>query len=296
MVWLVVFAIIAVIFVIAAIGFITSKGNRQARQGAGGIAAIALVVALVWTALFSFTTVDARAVGVQTGFGKYMDTLDNGLHVKAPYSSVEQFSTQIQYLDLDGEGQNVPVTFQGGGGGWVNATVRWRIEAEDAEQLWAKYKTFENVQDQLVAPASRDSLRVTVSGYTPNEAREGGNLRTITEDTQKDLDGALADDGVIIDSITVSNITLDDRAQEALDRVVAANTDIERARAEQERARIDNETAILRQESLTGAALQRYCLEVTNNWNVSKNGPLPATFNCGLNTTETPVIVQQPVG
>lgn len=56
------------------------------------------------------------------------------------------------------------------------------------------------------------------------------------------------------------------------------------ARAEQERARIDNETAKLREQSgaLSPAANQRFCLDIVNAWDVSKNGPLPATFNCGM--------------
>ena len=81
----------------------------------------------------------------------------------------------------------------------------------------------------------------------------------------------------------MKGISLDDRSQASLDKIVTANNDIERAKAEQLRAKIDAETAKIREQggSLAPAALQRYCLEVVNNWNVNQNGPLPAGFTCG---------------
>lgn len=243
---------------------------------------IGLVAVLGLTSLgMSITTVGARSVGIQTSFGKYRDTLSNGLQLTAPWSSVEEFSTQVQYLDLDGA-EAVAVTFKGGGGGNVNATPRWRIDAAKAENLWMKYKTFENVRDKLVNSTAKDSVRVVLSQYTPNEARAGENLRKIAEQVQTDLGESLADDGVIIDSISVKGISLDQRSQESLDKIVTANNDIERAKAERERAKIDGETAQIRKAegSLTPEALARYCLEVVNNWNVNRNGALPAGFTC----------------
>jgi hypothetical protein len=64
--------------------------------------------------------------------------------------------------------------------------------------------------------------------------------------------------------------------------VIAAQNDVERAKADKARAIIDNETAKLREQagSLSAGAMQRYCLDVTNSWDQSKNGPLPATWNC----------------
>jgi regulator of protease activity HflC (stomatin/prohibitin superfamily) len=230
----------------------------------------------------SVTTVGARSVGIQTAFGKYSNTLSNGLQLTAPWSSVEEFSTQVQYLDLDGK-EAVPVTFKGGGGGEVNATPRWRIDAEGAENLWKKYRTFENVRDKLVNSSAKDAVRIAVSKYTPNEARSGENLRAVADAVAAQLSADLRDDGIVIDSVSVKGISLDDRSQASLDKIVTANNDIERARAEQQRAKIDAETAAIREKggSLAPAALQRYCLEVVNNWNVGQNGPLPAGFTCG---------------
>lgn len=247
-----------------------------------GVAAIVWAVVLVIVTVgMSITTVGARSVGIQTAFGKYSGTLSNGLQFTAPWSSVEEFSTQVQYLDLDKD-HSVPVTFKGGGGGEVRATPRWRIDPAGAEKLWKKFRTFEHVRDQLVNSTAKDSIRVIASQYSPNEARSGENLRAIDKQVKDDLNKTLAEDGIVIDSVSIKGISLDARSQASLDKIVTANNDIERAKAEQLRAKIDAQTAEIRKRggSLEGPALTRYCLEVVNNWDVDKNGPLPAGFTC----------------
>jgi regulator of protease activity HflC (stomatin/prohibitin superfamily) len=286
------YIVLASILVIAiGLGLVLFWFNRNERDGYDNFsgrtfglstAVAATVVLAILSVGFSVTTVGARSVGIQTAFGKYQNTLDNGLQFVAPWSSVEEFSKQVQYLDLDGNNDAVKVTFKGGGGGTVDATPRWRINEDSAENLWKKYKTFDNVRDQLVNSSAKDSIRVVVSKYTPNEARDGENLRPIAEAVKADLNKSLADDGIVIDSVSIKGINLDARSQASLDKIVAANNDIERARAEQERAKIDAETAKIREASgsLSDEALRRYCLEVVNSWDVKKNGNLPAGWTC----------------
>lgn len=236
--------------------------------------------------LFSVTTtVSSRAVGIGTAFGKYTRTLDNGLQFKAPWESVEEFSTQVQYLDLDstdGSDNKVNVAYKGGGEGSISLTVRWGINKDNAEDLWKKYKTFEQVTNQLVLSSAKDSVNAVVGGYSPSDARDGSKRKEIALAIRSDLDADLKDDGVYIDSVSVKSVDLSEKTQASIEAIVQANANIERAKAEQERARIDADTAAARQSkgALTGPALQRYCLEVTNSWDVKKNGPLPATWNC----------------
>lgn len=274
--------------------FLGKEGNGVdfPTKSMGLVGSIVVVVALVLTTFFmSITTVGARNVGIQTAFGRYQNTLDNGLQFTAPWSSTEEFSTMAQVLDLDstdGDDDAVSVTFKGGGGGVVSLTPRWRINEDKAEDLWKKYRTFDKVQNQLVNSSAKDSVRVIVSKYTPNEARDGENLRPIAEQIQADLAKSLADDGIKIDSVSIKKITLDSRSQNSLDKIVEANNNVERAKSERERAKIDAETAKIREESgqLSEKAAQRYCLEMMNNWDVKKNGSLPAGFVCpGTNSS-----------
>lgn len=255
-------------------------------------AGFALVVLLIVTGFASATQVGARSVGIVTSFGQYRDTIGSGLHFTAPWASVEQFSTMNQPLDLKGD-NHVNVNYQGGGRGTVDSTVRWAIDGNQAENLWKKYKTFDNVRDQLVLSSARDSFRVVLGTYTPNNARAGENLRPITEAVQADLKKTLADDGIKIDSISITAINLDEATQKSIEKTVTANQDIERAKADRERAKIDAETAQLRERTgaLSKQANERFCLDIVNNWDAQKNGALPATFNCGLGGNNAGVLV-----
>jgi regulator of protease activity HflC (stomatin/prohibitin superfamily) len=300
MLYLVLASILVVLVLVGVVLFLVNRKKDfdsyevNLRMVGGGIAGVAVIALVLTTFFMSLTKVDARAVGIQTSFGKYQDTLNNGLQLTAPWSETEQFSTQVQYLDLDdtdGSQDSVSVTFKGGGGGQVSLTPRWRIDENKAENLWKKYRTFDKVQDQLVNSSAKDSVRVVVSKYTPNEARDGENLRPIADQIQADLAKSLKDDGVIIDSISIKKIQLDSRSQASLDKIVEANNNVERAKAEQERAKIDAETVKIREKSgsLSPQANERFCLEMMNNWDAKKNGNLPAGFTC--NTGAAPFVV-----
>lgn len=276
------FVIFALIFVVCAIGAIATR-----EAGAVGAAVIAALVLGVIVVAFSATTVSARSVGIQTSFGKYQDTLSNGFHFTAPWSSVEEFSTQVQDLDLE-----VPVSFDGGSSGTATLTTLWAIEGEDAQELWKDWKNFERVRDRLVEPAARTSVAAEFSNYAPEAAKDGNNRVAIQDSVLETLKADLVDNGVDVRSIQLTDVKLGERAQNSVDRIAEAASNTERATEEQERAKIEAETAKIRQESQTPEALQRYCLEVVNGWNVGQNGNLPATFNCVLDAgSQTPVII-----
>lgn len=283
--------ILALVFVGALLVKLFVKDNRGNSSG-GGVAAGALVLLIIFTLVMSATTVGARSVGIQTAFGKYTDTLDNGFHWTAPWSSVEEFSTQLQPLKL-----KVPVSFDGGSSGTAEVTVLYAIENNGAEELWKDFKTFDNVTDLLVKPYSQTEIAAAFSAYQPQDARDGGNRAEIqnvikTALSGKDNDGGTLDNrGILIDSVQITGVTLGDRAQNSVDRIAEADANTERANSEQERATIEAETARIRQQTLTPEALTRYCLEVLNAWNVTENGSAPATLNCGLGSSNTPVIV-----
>lgn len=288
-----VFAILLLLVVV--VGAIVAAVNRKGSDGRiGGFVTvgISLFLLLLITFIASINTVGARSVGVETAFGRYDGTLRNGFHLTAPWVSVEQFSTRVQYLHLVKD-EAVNVTYSGGGSGQVIATVRWRITDAGAKNLWTRYRSFDNVRDNLVTQQARDSYRVVMGQYVPADAIAGRNLRTIDGKVKADLDQQLSADGIIIDSVSTQHVALDANAQQGLNQIVKANADIQRAQVEQQRAIIDAKTAEIRQKagSLSEANLQRYCLEIVNSWDVKKNGELPATFNCNFSGGSGSVVI-----
>lgn len=244
-----------------------------------------LLLAVVIVVAFSATTVSPRAVGIATSFGKYRATLSAGFHWTAPWTSVEEFPTQVQFLELNGKEHGaggVAVNFDGGGKGTIDATVRWRIDQNDAEDLWKKYKDFDKVRDQLVTSAARDAVRKAVGTYTPTDAQSGKNVSAITDSIRNELQSQVSDDGVQIDSLSVTAVMLDENTQRAIEQVIIAQQGTAKAKEEKARAEIEQQTNKIRQTGglLSPDALRRYCLEVTNNWDQGKNGPLPAGWSC----------------
>lgn len=290
------YIITAIILLLLSVAGFAARGaiKREFGEVPLGMFLIFPAILVVFTLFFSFTTVDARAVGIQTGFGRYHSTMDNGLHFKAPWTSVEEFSTLLQSADLEGE-EGVDVTFKGGGSGTVNATFRWSISDDQsdhgAKALWEKYRTFENVSSMLVYREGKDTVLNVANDYTPNEARTKQDV--IGAEIKKRMSDRLSEYGIVVDSVSVLSMPLDAKTQASLDKVVSSQNDVERAKADRERAKIDNETIKLREKSgaLTPEANQRYCLELVNAWDVSKNGNLPATFDCSLSSDGKPVIV-----
>lgn len=257
----------------------------------GGKIAVGAVLAL-WLlvfGIFAASTVPARSVGIETGFGKYKNTLPNGFHWTNPTSSVEKFSTQVQTLKLEGKGDNkdsvtydnpVSVTYKGGGQGAISATISWKISEREAKALWERYKSFDNVNENLVQSGAKNAIRNEVIKYIPTEAQ--GKGPEISDGVKTALQAAFAQYGVDVDSVQVTNVGLDQKTQQSIEKVVIAQQDLARAELERQKAETEAKTAKIREASgiLSEQANKRYCLDVTNNWDASKNGQLSAGWNC----------------
>lgn len=276
------------------------RGSFRAWAGAG------VVVLVIVTVLFAMTIVHARNVGIITSFGKEAGPVDaQGNHLPKgpgigwtwPWEAKEEFPTNVQYLVMDNSDKadgTTKVSYKGGGNGEVDSTIRWTLDPTKAVDLWRKYREFDKVTDQLVKASARTSLGVVVGAYPPNEARSGEKRREITDAVTADLNKTLDSNGIRVDSVSITDVRLDGKTQGSIEALIKANADLQRATIDQQRATIEAQTAKIRQNSgsLSPAALQRYCLEIANSWNVVTNGKMPETYNCGLGGT-SPVIVGQ---
>lgn len=258
----------------------------EIRHGVKALAVLLIAALFVLTAITSVAKVGAREVGIETAFGRYSRTLDAGWQIKAPWAAVETFSTRLQRSEVD-----APIAFAGGGSGTQHATVQWAITDAKAQELWQRYQKFENVDAMLVQPATREAIGAVMAKYTPAEARAEQNVTNIRVEIVKILAARLAPYGVELDSVALPPAALDQTAQDALNRVVEAAANVQRAEARREQAKIDAEADAARNKNLTDENLTLECLTLTNNWNADKNGPLPATWNCFGNAEASGVIV-----
>lgn len=252
-------------------------------------APIAGAFTVIFALIFVFNSAnyaEARTVGIVTEFGKPVGTVNPGLNWLAPYADVTYFPTSNQNLDLDGtDGQGTPVSvkFQGGGSGNVNVNINWQVENDGkAQQLWANWKDFERVTNDVVNPRVQSKVAEVFGTYTPENAVKGDMLADIDTKIKDELNKSFAKDGIQVEMVAVKRVDPSPEIQDRINKQVQAEADVKRSEIEQQRAKVDNDTNKLREQSLTPQALTNRCLDIVNSWDKNKNGDLPSTFNCGM--------------
>lgn len=276
---------------LVALGAVFTVQREDRGIAIGAAAFCGAVFAAVWI-FTSIVSIPARTVGIVTSFGKPVGTLTPGMHWTAPWQSVTEFPTSNQVLDLDAtnDGPNVAVKFAGGGSGWANVNITWQVESDErAVKLWENWREFERVTQNVVNPRGQSAVVETFGAYAPEEAVDGTKLQDLNREIKDTLQHKLGASGITVVSVDIKRVDLSKEIQERVDRQVQAAADVRRARIEQDKARIENETNKIRQQSLTPEALVRYCMDVANNWDVTKNGHLPANWNC-LGGEELPLV------
>lgn len=208
--------------------FHTGSGNTRVYAGIGAF--VALAVALLMT----FTTVDARAIGVQTSFGKYRDTLSSGPHFVAPWSEVEEWTTRNQTLRFAGDGKAgerdnyftepvVTVRLGNQSEAYVEVTVTWVVTAKGAEDLWRQYKTFADARQDFTVPAALAATNSAFDGYDPFKTLNAGNvdnpyvpLEEWSKRIGDKLRPAYANRGVELVSVQATKVSYDQRTEAKL--------------------------------------------------------------------------------
>jgi regulator of protease activity HflC (stomatin/prohibitin superfamily) len=282
--------LIALIFIALAI---TNKGrfydsDVSKRAAFGGIGAGFTVITLIVFVLCSMTNTSARTVGIVTEFGKATGTVSPGLNWVAPWADVTEFPTSNQTLDLDAtdntdehKANPVVIKFLGGGEGDVNVNITWQVQNDDkAVQLWNNWKDFELVKANVVNPRGQSAVAEVFGALKPEEATDGAKIPQFNKGVQDKLNAMLASSGITVESVAIKRINVSPAIQDRINKQVEALADQQTATTKQGTAKIEAETNNISKQQLDPNVLAKMCYDVTNNWNVAKNGPLPANWSC----------------
>lgn len=246
------------------------------------------VFAIIWVSN-AYVNVPARTVDIQTSFGKAVGTLSPGLNLIAPWSEATEFPTTNQTLDLDATDNTdaskaapVGVKFAGGGAGAINVNMNYQVQTDNAAvKLWENWKDFELVKQKVVNQKAQQTVAEVFGKYTPEEAVKGENIPKLADAIKESLNSKLAVDGIRVEDVNIKKIDLDGPIQDRINKQVEDQADNNRAVIKQQTAKTDAETNRIAQQNLTDPVLKNKCLDITNNWNVAKNGPMPANWQCG---------------
>ena len=212
------------------------------------ISIIPLVIALFFVALSSITVVDTRNVGVVTQFNKPTgETLNAGLHFKAPWEAVTDIDASIKVQEYFGE-DAISVKIADGGDAQIGISYRWRINADGADTVFQDYRNSDleiedAVRKALVSTNVKSAINEEFGTYDP---LSGANLDNLTPEQlanaeinvvpdyeafnkaiQENVEAKIKGLGDLIDiqSITISSVKLPESTQTRINAFNAAVQD-----------------------------------------------------------------------
>ena len=272
---------------------------------------IPLFLAVVIFASASFTTVGARSVGVVVSFGRVNDVLGSGLHFKAPWEKVQDFSSTIQTVRLTNQ-QNVadieggPVTVRLGNQttAQVNVTVQWQINTSDhkaVETLYAKYRSFDHIGPNLFVPQLQHALLPPFENFNPLQQLQTDATGTTAVVPTSQLETQARDeltktvgDGIQIVSFAINLVQYDQTTQDKLNNYAQAIGDTRIAEQQEQTAAAQakaNDQLAASQSTQNSGVLYQNCLSMTERLVTAGKG-LPAAWTCGGSSAQAVVPVR----
>jgi regulator of protease activity HflC (stomatin/prohibitin superfamily) len=290
-----------------------SKRAQEVRNiGSGHVAVgvVMLVAAGFVVMMDSWTQVPVRTVAIELSAGKPVGTLDNGIHWVAPWHNIDkewdgsvQTDTFLDDTKKDGC-QGMAVRLGNQTTACVDVSLQWRIHpSADVIELYRDYKTFANVDNNLVHRQLQHALNVAYSNYDPL----AGLTATATNisDARTAQDAALAaktadvlrpalGGGIEIRNVTIPMTHYDPATEDRLRQYQQAIADTRIAEqrgqtAVQQRQANDNLAASV--ASSNPGVLYQNCLDLIRDLGTKNQlKDLPPTFNCG-GAQSSPVLI-----
>lgn len=248
-----------------------TRGTRVA-VGAGALTVLVLV-------LGSTTIVSTRNIGVVTTLGRPSGTLSNGLHMKAPWQSVTEMDGAIQIDNHAGEYATM-VRLGNNSTAYVDNSVRWRIQAPAADELFLDYRDFANVRENLVTRELRAALNEVFADFDPlaPENVEGTDVQALGNDVAEKLRAKVVDQVEII-NVIIPLVSYDEATQGRINALNAerANTRVAEQRAKTAEAEARANEILAGSVSDNPNVLVSKCLDAAREASVSPLGCWPNT-------------------
>lgn len=204
----------------------------------GATIATGVLAGLIATGVFfgsGLTKVGANSVGIVTSFGAPHGIIDPGLHLLAPWDSVDAYSTRVQVTSRladpskgDVAGADcVQTNLNGGASACVDVTVRYVVDKKDAITLWSRYGDFTTVRDVFLRTAVNNAVKIVYGQYTPQQVVNGAPLPQIANALSGELSHQLSNSGLTLMAVSPGQVWLSAASQRRFDDVLNAQTDVQ---------------------------------------------------------------------
>lgn len=224
------------------------------------------------------TIVGTKKEGVVTSFGKPVGTMDNGIHFKAPWQSVHELDAAIQ-TDTD----EYTVRLANGSIATVDASIRWRIVPDAADDLYRDYKEFDHVRDSLVTRQLNAALNEVFATYDPlaslaqnSNTDQGKAVEALGEQVQAALERKVDAQIEVLDVLT-PRADFDESTEDKITQFQQALADTRIAEQRKQTAAQEADANRILKESVSNDpnVLVSKCLDL-----IKAGADLPAGFQC----------------
>lgn len=246
----------------------------------------------------SYTVVSTKNVGIETSFGRPVDSLSNGFHLIAPWDKVTEIDAAIQTDSHVKEGNSnncISVRIAHQAVACVDASIRWRIEDGAADALFQNYRDFSNIRESLVTRELNAALNNAFEAYDPLAVDENGNstaisLNDLSANVTKQMQGEIGKQVNVL-SVIIPVVHFDGDTQ---NRVNALQAQIAQTRIAQQAEKTAADQAEANRQLSSSVSndpnvLVSKCYDLVNEM-IAKSQPVPIGFSCWPGSSSAVVV------
>lgn len=170
----------------------------------GGVFTFLVIVIMFSTA----AQIEETERGVLTQFGEVKEVLDPGFHLINPFTqTVHYMDTSVQALPVDGQAYSKDAQIVD-----FAIIVNFQQNAEAVEQIYSEVQR--DATNRYVIPRANDAIRKILAQYTAQEILD--NRGIIPGEVRERLTGELVEDGISVESVSITNFDFDDAYERAV--------------------------------------------------------------------------------
>lgn len=218
-------------------------------------------------AVLPFVVIDAGHRGVVMNYGKVQDTiLDEGLHFRIPFvQSIRQVDVRVQKADVKAPAASKDLQDVA-----MDVVVNYRIDPTKVNRVYQNIGNNQEVFERIIAPNTNEVVKASSARFTAEEIiQKRQDLKRLIDEA---LMIRLADYGVILDDVSLTEIDFSAEFNAAIEAKQVAEQRVQEAQFLADKAKKDAEAAInkaqgeaeaqrLQQQSLTPLMIQKMWIE-----------------------------------
>lgn len=207
------------------------------------VAGLAGVIVLLSS---SYSQDAGEAVLIKSPSGEVIDVdQSSGWGFTAPWNSTSTWDLRNQNIIWKGNGEDVDdkeikVGLQGSGNAYVDQVVTYNIRGADIEDIYNRYRSQDQFEEQGLIPAGRSNTQDQGGNYEPFTIKE--QRIEFNQDVTDAVTTRFDELGVDVVTVEMTDLRLDEGTETRLQEVINRQAEVEEANAALEAARIASET------------------------------------------------------